>query len=247
MDILSKKNNRLVGRAMHDYRMLADGDRVLVAVSGGVDSLFLVRLLDQWRHKAPIRYDLLAVHLDMGFDETSASRVAEQLNRFPVPFLIDHWPLTIPAEDLDSCFHCARQRRNRLFDLAATHGCNKIAFGHHKEDLLETLFLNLCYAGNISTMVPRQELFAGRLALIRPMAYLEKRTIVEAAARLGIEPVANPCPISADNHRQKLRDWLTTLYQLDPVIKGNMFAALANVRHDYLLTPAGKDHGADHP
>jgi tRNA 2-thiocytidine biosynthesis protein TtcA len=238
---IPKQFNHLVGRAMHLYRMLADGDRVMIAVSGGIDSLVLAWLLKEWRRKAPIRYELLAVHLDMGFSGTEYDLVREQLCRIDLPMLMErtdfgHRALT--AENGKSgCYHCARQRRNRLFSLAEEHHCNKLAFGHHQEDIIETFFLNLFYGGNLSAMAPRQELFGGKLTLIRPLAMVEKKRIIELGQSLGITPVANPCPLAADSRREKIRAWLTPMYDEDPALKATIFASLGNVRTDYLLTP----------
>jgi tRNA 2-thiocytidine biosynthesis protein TtcA len=163
--MLKKSVNHQIGLALHTYEMLADGDRVMLAVSGGIDSLVLVWLLRFWLRKAPIDYQLLAVHLDMGFGEKEAGLIAIQLDRLGVPYLIektDFGRRALEAEEGRSgCFHCARQRRNRLFELAREKGCNKIALGHHQEDIIETFFLNLLWAGNLSTMAPKQELFGG--------------------------------------------------------------------------------------
>ena len=248
--VIPKQLNHLVGRAMHLYRMLADGDRVMIAVSGGIDSLVLSWLLKEWRHKAPICYDLLAVHLDMGFGGAEYDLVREQIRRIDLPMLMErtdfgHKALT--AENGKSgCYHCARQRRNRLFSLAKEHHCNKLAFGHHQEDIIETFFLNLFYGGNLSAMAPRQELFGGKLTLIRPLAMVEKKRIVELGQSLGITPVANPCPLAANSRREKIRAWLTPLYEEDSALKATIFASLGNVRTDYLLTPLSSlDH--DYP
>lgn len=240
---------------MHIYDMLREGDRVMVAVSGGVDSLVLAWLLDFWRAKAPIHYELLAVHLDMGFGaEGSACPVVRQLDQLAIPYLIertDFGSRALAAENGKSaCFHCSRQRRNRLFDLARGREMTKIAFGHHKDDILETFFLNLLYGGNISTMVPRQDLFAGRLSIIRPLAFIEKDEIHQIAAGLGIKPVKNPCTMDNGSKRQEIRNLLRTLYRTNPRAKANMFAALGNIRPEYLLDLSsnfitGSD--ADHP
>lgn len=244
--MLKKSVNHQIGLALHTYEMLADGDRVMLAVSGGIDSLVLVWLLRFWLRKAPIDYQLLAVHLDMGFGEKEAGLIAIQLDRLGVPYLIektDFGRRALEAEEGRSgCFHCASQRRNRLFELAREKGCNKIALGHHQEDIIETFFLNLLWAGNLSTMVPKQELFGGRLALIRPMAYLEKREIREIGENLGIEPVDNPCPLAKDSKRMQTRALLEkSIYSLDPATKATIFNALANPRPDYLLKkPGGK-------
>lgn len=231
--------NRRIGRALHAYDMLADGDRVLVAVSGGVDSLVLTWVLSFWRRKAPIDYDLFAVHLDNGFDASGGEPVAEQLRRTGVPFLVEQTEFgarALAAEDGKSvCYHCARQRRNRLFEIARQQGFSKIAFGHHRDDIVETFFLNLLYGGNLSTMVPRQTFFDGALQVIRPLAFLDKSDILQLAAAHNIQPVKNPCPQDCHSKRQEVRGLVENLYRLDPRVKGNVFAALANVRDGYLL------------
>ncbi len=237
---LPVKINRLVGQAFADYKMISDGDRILIAVSGGIDSLVLSWLLPFWRQKAPVSYRLLAVHLDMGFDQITHELVEKELRKIGLRYHIDRFTPDIPVDQLDGCYHCARQRRNRLFDLAARFQCNRIAFGHHMEDMLETFFLNLCYSGNISTMLPRQDLFDGKLSIIRPMAYLEKSQIVELGRQLDILPVKNPCRFSEQNKRHKIRETLPALYAMAPSVKANMFAALANVRTDYLPKPHRK-------
>ena len=104
-------------------------------------------------------------------------------------------------------------------DLARQKGYSKIALGHHKEDIIETFFINLMYSGNLSTMVPKQELFAGKLALIRPLAFLEKKQVHSLGQQIGVTPVANPCPLSEESQRAKTRDLLESIYQKDPAIK----------------------------
>ena len=224
---------------MHHYAMLADGDQVLIAVSGGVDSLVLTLILKHWQQKAPISYKILAVYIDNGFDTSTGGKVTVQLQKIGVPFLIektDFWHRAAAAEEGKSvCYHCARLRRNRLFAIAEEKGFSKMAFGHHKDDILETFFINLLYAGNISTMVPKQELFNGRMHIIRPMAYLEKKDILEIAAAAGIIPVKNPCPQDNDSKRQEARRIVAELSLLNPKVKSNIFAALSNIRQEYLL------------
>lgn len=224
---------------MHDYSMFADGDRVLIAVSGGVDSLTLAGILGIWQRKAPIRFTLTVHHIDHGFWRTRdqalspGTAIGRQVQRLGLPFAIAE-ERTI-AEEARTCFLCARNRRSQLFDFARDNGYNKIALGHHKDDLIETLFLNTIYSGNISTMVPRQDLFGGTLSIVRPMAYLEKHEVVEIGAELNLEPVKNLCPLSDDTRREKVRALLQKLYDDEAGAKNSIFAALANVRQDYLL------------
>ncbi|EKD36907.1 MAG: hypothetical protein ACD_75C01329G0002 [uncultured bacterium] len=236
---LPARLNRKIGQAMHDYSMFADGDRVLIAVSGGVDSLTLAGILGIWQRKAPIHFTLTAHHIDHGFWRTQdqalnpGTAIGRQVQRMGLPFAIDE-ERTI-AEGARTCFLCARNRRSQLFDFARDNGYNKIALGHHKDDLIETLFLNTIYSGNISTMVPRQDLFGGTLSIVRPMAYLEKHEVVEIGAGLNLEPVKNLCPLSDDTRREKVRALLQKLYDDEAGAKNSIFAALANVRQDYLL------------
>lgn len=244
---LGRAVNQRIGQAMHAYGMLADGDRVLIAVSGGIDSLVLVKILQLWQSKAPISYQLLAVHLDMGFGSDEAEQVAARLTGLQVDYLIEKTDFGRRALEANAgrngCFHCARQRRSRLFALAEEKGCNKIAMGHHQEDIIETFFLNLLYGGNLSTMVPKQDFFGGKVAMIRPLAFLTKAEIRSLGDDFGLSPVANPCPLSDQSKRQEIRDLLEkSIYSLDPSIRATIFTALANVRPDYLLKkPVGND------
>lgn len=176
--IIPKNLNRLIGKAMHAYSMLADGDRILVAISGGVDSLVLAAILELWRHKAPIDYELVALHLDMGFPGSNYKLIASQLAKIPLNLEIEHTSfgndVLALTDKQNACFECSRNRRTRLFSIAREKNCNKLALGHHKDDIIETFFLNVLYGGNISTMIPSQVLFSGNLTVIRPLAFLEK-------------------------------------------------------------------------
>ena len=234
-----KKINRLIGKAMQTYSMLSDGDRVIVAVSGGIDSLALAWLLYHWRDKAPIHYDLLAVHLDMGFDDEAYLAVEKQLQIIKIPFLIERTNYGIEAygnrDNINGCFACSRKRRNHLFQLATEKKFSKIALGHHKDDIIETFFLNMLYSGNISTMVPRQDLFNGAMAIIRPLAFLEKDKVTHIATSAGLQAVKNPCPMSEHSKREKIRGLLTPLFKANPTYRQNIFSSLSNVRQEYLL------------
>lgn len=225
---------------MHTYNMLADGDSVLVAVSGGIDSLTLAATLQQWQQKAPIRYHLSAVHLDLGFDSGKVSAlVRRQLAEIGMEVEVELTSFGTDAiaagKGEGGCFHCARNRRTRLFSLAREKNCNKLAFGHHKDDIIETFFLNLLYSGNISTMVPAQALFNGALTVIRPFALVDKQQIRTMAESIHLEAAENPCPLAGTSKREKVRKLLNDLWEGNPQMKGNIFSALSNVRNEYLL------------
>ncbi len=223
---------------MHDFSMFSEGDSVLIAVSGGVDSLTLACILKIWQRKAPIHFDLTAYYIDHGFWKRQGTAdpreaIKRQLQGFSLDFKVEEERSIQEAER--TCFLCSRNRRSQLFDLARERGYNKIALGHHKDDLIETFMLNAIYSGNISTMVPKQDLFRGTLSIVRPMAYLEKNEVREIATGLELEVVKNLCPLSQDTRREKVRSLLDTLYRDERAAKDSLFAALSNVRKDYLL------------
>lgn len=231
--------NRRIGRAMHDYNMLADGDRVLIGLSGGIDSLVLTSVLAGWQKKAPISYSLTAITIDhefwkevedgVGPHESIGSQVEEMQVEYHVE---KSWEL---AEEERTCYQCARNRRSQLFEYARQHDYNKIAFGHHRDDLIETFFLNMMYSGNISTMVPKQELFSGNLHIIRPLAYLDKSEVMAIGNNQRLKAIANLCPLEDKTRREKVRTILERIYKQEPEAKKSIFASLSNVREGYLL------------
>jgi tRNA 2-thiocytidine biosynthesis protein TtcA len=234
-----KSLNRAVGQALHKYDMIADGDRILVGLSGGSDSLSLMCLLDERRRRIPIDYDLQAVYINPGFD-----------NGFG-PALLGFsrsrgWRLRVENTDYgllahseinreNPCFLCSRLRRKRIFEVAREEGCNKVALGHNKDDLVETLFLNICYAGEISTMLPAQSVFGGRFTIIRPLAHADEDHIRRFARDQGFPDFQNPCPTAGVSRRQEIKSLLSRLYRSNRKIKGNIFRAMSHARAEYLL------------
>ena len=238
-----KRVGRLVGRAVHDYGMIQKRDKILVAVSGGKDSLSLLALLSELKKRAPIDFDLFPVFVDPGFKDGPAVDLAEFIKqRFDTDLYIrytDHGPLAHSEKNRENpCFLCSRLRRKSLFEIATSKKCTKIAMGHHKDDIIETLFINMCYAGRIGTMTPCQDFFGGALTLIRPLAYVEKLEIEKLASSWRFPEFINPCPSDGSTKRSGVRALLNDLYKENRNIKGNLFRSMANVQMDYLLKQA---------
>ncbi|MEN8690015.1 MAG: ATP-binding protein [Desulfobacterales bacterium] len=235
-----KKINRYLGRALHRYDMICDGDRILVGLSGGKDSLTLMWFLNERLRRVRVTYELTAVYLDPGFDGGFSERLQRYCRKAGYRLRIENTDFGVKAHSDENrenpCFLCAWKRRKRLFDIADELGCRKLALGHNKDDIIETLFMNMCYAGEISTMVPFQPLFEGRFTVIRPLAYVEEDVIRQFAAEQDFPEFNNTCPSAAVSKRRTVKEMLTRLYSSNDKIKGNIFRSLSRVRPDYLLT-----------
>ena len=241
--------NRFVGKAIHRYDMIENGDRILVGLSGGIDSLTLMWVLNERLRRIPIQYELYAVYIDPGFDGGYANDLSTYCRKQGYRFRAEQTNFGVIGHSAQNrenpCFLCSRLRRKRLFEIAAEQKCNKLAMGHHKDDIIETLFLNICYAGEISTMVPCQSFFNNRFTVIRPLAYVDKSVIQSFADRLPLPRYANPCPSARNSKRWEVKNLLNRLYRTNRKIKGNIFHALHNVKTQYLLqsAPVVRDAG----
>ncbi len=228
-----------MGKALNQYQMILDGDRIVVGISGGKDSWALLWLLDALRRRAPVQFKLFPVFIDPGFEEGPADAIAEHGRAMGLDIRIeqtDHGPVAHSDRNSENpCFLCSRLRRKRLFDIARELGCSKLALAHNKDDIIETLFLNMCYAGEISTMVPVQPFFDGRLTLIRPLAYVDEDALIRFATQMQWPLKENPCPSAARSKRAEIKVMLQRLYASNKKIKGNIFRSMRHVKPAYLL------------
>ncbi len=244
---LTKRLTHLLGKAVGEWQMIENGDRILVGISGGLDSLALFHLLVSLKKKAPVAFDLIPAHIDPGFDNSFVKELDYYINgRYKeahqglVVEKTDYGLLAHTAENRENpCFLCSRLRRKRLFELAKENNCRKVALGHNKDDLIETLFINIFYAGKIGTMKPNQSFFKGRLNVIRPLSYVEKNEIERLSEIFELPEFINPCPSAGRTRRQDVADMLERMYRQNKHIKGNIFRAMGNIAADYLLkTPS---------
>lgn len=234
-----KRLNHTVGKAIHRYDMIADGDRIAVGLSGGMDSLFLLWILHERLKRIPIQYELVAIHIDPGFDRGFSNQLISYCLEKRYPLRVEYTDYGVVGHSVENrenpCFLCSRLRRKRLFEMAGELECNKLALGHNRDDIIETLFLNMCYAGEISTMVPYQPLFKGKAIVIRPLAFTDEALIRRFGREQAFPEFINPCPSAGTSKRQEIKGILKQLYRGNEKIKGNIFRALSHPKLDYLL------------
>jgi tRNA 2-thiocytidine biosynthesis protein TtcA len=233
--------NRMLGSALHTYDMIRDGDRIVVGLSGGKDSWGLLWLLEERRCRVPVKYELFPVYIDPGFENGPSDLIAEYSRRSGLAVRIEHTDDGLVAHSAanreNPCFLCSRLRRKRLFEIAEELDCRKIALGHTKDDVIETLFLNLFYAGEMSTMMPSQPFFDGRFSIIRPLAFADEDALRRFAGEMKWPSCPNPCPSAGNSKRAEVKMLLKQLYESNKKIKGNIFRALRHVRPEYLPIP----------
>ncbi len=234
-----KEIRSLVGKAVHRYGLIQDGDRILVGVSGGKDSLSLLHLLKERLKRVPIHYELFTAHIDLGFDTGRAEILRDYFEKEGLTYHIEFTDIgkkaNSPENRENPCFLCAWERRKKLFQLANRFKCNKVALGHHKDDIIETLLLNIFYSGEISTMLPLQALFKGKITIIRPLSLLEEKTIAKFARATHLPFGPSGCPSSGKTKRREVKEIIETLSRKNHRVKGNIFRSLSNVKLDYML------------
>jgi len=232
---------RELGRCIADFKLIEDGDRIMVCLSGGKDSYTLLHLLERARRRAPIKFELVAVHLDQGHPGYDGSPLknwlVEQgyqhriLSENTYSIVTEHIP-----EGKTYCSLCSRLRRGVLYNAAQELGCTKIALGHHRDDAIETLMLNLMFTGSLKSMPPKLVSDDGRNVVIRPLLYSAESVIAQFAGEMQF-PIM-PCDLCGSQEnlmRKQVKAFLAELEKTAPKVRESMLAALTHVKPSHLL------------
>jgi tRNA 2-thiocytidine biosynthesis protein TtcA len=238
---LERELARDMGRCIADFDLIQDGDRIMVGMSGGKDSYSMLWMLERFRKRAPVNFTLLAVHLDQGHPGYDGSPLRDWLTEHKFDFTIlreDTYSIVTERvpEGKTYCSLCSRLRRGVLYNAAQQLGCTKIALGHHRDDAIETLMLNMMFTGSLKSMPPKLVSDDQRNTVIRPLLYAAEETLAAYAHELQF-PIL-PCDLCGSQEqlmRKQVKQWLTELEAKAPRAKDSMLAAMTNVKPSHLL------------
>lgn len=235
---LGEKINSKIGKAINDHGLIENGDSLLVAVSGGKDSLTALYFLKQIQKWAPIDFKIKAIHVitDLNCGEgLGREGLTSFFEKIDTEYCFKETKV-LDENGRTSCFWCSWNRRKILFETAEEIGCGKIVLGHHKDDIAETILMNLLYRGEISGMNPYQELFSGKLAVIRPLCNVEEDMIITFAEEQGFPGQENKCPFGYTAERKYIKDLIKSIEERVPGtnIKTNIVNSLRRIKEDYI-------------
>lgn len=236
------KIKRQTGKALGYFRLIEQGDRILIGISGGKDSWALFHALDALHQRSPLNYTLIPVTIDAGFSGFDSQQIVDYLHKHNYH---GHVERTQGREIIAAkrrpgssyCSFCARLRRAALYSVAQRLECNKLALGHHLDDHIETLLLNQFYSGTIAAMSPKLLADNQQITVIRPLVYVEEQLIARWSNLKALPNIGNNCPERAakDQKRQRIKQLVTTLSTEIPHIRGSLLSAMGHVQPRHLL------------
>ena len=233
------------GMAINRYNMISGDDKILVGVSGGKDSLTLLKILIERKKWIPIDYEVKAVHVSTDYDKDSEKKkklLEKFFNELGCDYIFKHIKIAEKNKRRrEDCFWCAWNRRKILFETADKLGFSKVALGHHKDDVVETILMNLIYNGEISSINPVQEIFKGKIKIIRPLILLEEKEIVRYTELTRIETVKSECPRNDDSKRALIKQLIYELHKTNRDVKTNILKAPSRIKHDYIMDLVDED------
>lgn len=219
-----------IRKAIDDYNMINEGEKIAVAISGGKDSALLLAALASLSKFHPKNFSVCAVFVDLGFGNIDVEGIKNFCDSYNVPLYIKETEISKIVfdyrEESNPCALCAKMRRGVIHDLALEAGCKTIAFGHHMDDVVETVLMNLFYESRLGCFMPSTYLSRKDVTVIRPMIYLNEMEIKGAVNRLNIPVFKNPCPADGNTKREEIKDLIRDLSKKYPNIKKSVFGAL---------------------
>ncbi len=219
-----------VRRAIDDFHMIEDGDKIAVGISGGKDSLALLYALSGLRRFYPKKFELFAVTVDLGFDNLNLEKIEELCKELDVPYKIIKTDIAkIIFEDRkesNPCALCAKMRKGALNDAMKALGCNKVAYAHHKDDVVITMLMSLIYEGRFHTFSPVTYLDRMDLTVIRPLMYMNEADVIGFINKYDVPVVKSPCPADGNTKREYITQLLQQLNRENPGVKERMFTAI---------------------
>lgn len=226
----------IIRRCVDDYHMIEAGDAIAVGVSGGKDSLVLLRALKHLQSYYPVPFHLEAVTIDLGFEGMDFTPVAEMCRNIDVPYTLIHSDIKeivfdVRQED-NPCSLCAKMRRGALNDVLNQRGLNKLALGHHFDDAIETFLMSLLFEGRLSCFKPVTHMTRANIWQIRPMVYAGEGTITNLADSLHLPIVENPCPMDKESKRHEIKVLIRELSARYPDLKSKVFGAMQRLPLD---------------
>lgn len=236
-ELMIKKLDQKVKKAIEEYRLIEDGDKVLIGLSGGKDSLALVELLGRRMRIFKPRFTVVAAHIVMTNIpyESDAEYLRSHAEKHGIPFVQYETSFDEATDHRKSpCFLCSWSRRKALFAIAKEHGCNKIALGHHQDDILETLLMNITFQGAFSTMPPKLKMDKFDMTIIRPLALISENELIWLAQNQEYRKQVKNCPHEKTSHRSEVKAVLKRLEELNPEARHSLWASMNNIQYDYL-------------
>lgn len=228
-------------KGVKEYNLVEDGDRIAVGISGGKDSLLLAKLFQELKKDRSKNFELAFISMNPGFEAMDMEQFKKNLEELNIPcevFEANVWEVAFKEDPESPCFLCAKMRRGVLYNKVEELGYNKLALGHHFDDLVETTLINMFYAGTVKTMIPKVNSTSGKLQLIRPLINVYEKDIINFTQSNEIKAMACGCPIESgkvDSKRKEIKILLKELEIKNPHIKQSIFNSMKNINLDYVL------------
>ena len=222
----------LTRQAIDKYNMIEEGDKIAVGISGGKDSLTMLYALAGLRKFYPKHFEIIAVSVDLGLEGYDAGKITTLCQKLAVDFITVSTQISQivfnERQESNPCSLCAKLRKGALNDAIISMGCNKVAYGHHKDDVIETFFLSMLYEGRLQTFWPVTKLDDTNLTIIRPLIYVSESEIIGFSHKYTLPVMPKICPVDGSTKREQVKKYIDSMYKDDPKIKNRLFTAITN-------------------